>query len=149
MRWWWRECFRFRPSDFARPTRALSQAPSYLAEATGTTGTLARRAGAVFGFALLFHEPRARPSRRTSRRVRRLRRLRARIRGSATRLLRPIRAPAPWPGVRGDRHRRGRAQQDRARPRPGFARVRRGEAARPAGRDRGGPRALLDHWIVC
>src|SRR5665809_79067 len=148
MRWWWRECFRFRPSDFARPTRALSQAPSYLAEATGTTGTLARRAGAVFGFALLFHEPRARPSRRTSRRVRRLRRLRARIRGSATRLLRPIRAPAPWPGVRGVRHQRGRARDDSARSGPVFAGVQRGDAARRAVGDGRGQRELLDHWIV-
>ncbi len=51
--------------------------------------------------------------RRSSRRVRGLRRLRAGVRRRAPRLLRPVRAAAPRPGVRGHRHLRRRPHHGR------------------------------------
>ena len=87
---------------------------------------------------------RCRP-RRTARRVRRLRHVRARPRGRPARLLRPLRASAPRPGVGGDRHLRGRPHHHPARHRARLPGLRRAEAAGARRRHGDRPRPLLDH----
>ena len=80
-----------------------------------------------------------------ARRMRRLRHIRARPRRRPPLLLRPLRAPAPRPGVGRDRHLRGRPHHHDAGLRPRLPGLRRGEAAGARGRHGDRPRALLDH----
>ena len=77
--------------------------------------------------------------------MRRLRRIRARPRRRPPRLLRPLRASAPRPGVGRDRDLRGRPHHDDARLRPRLPGLRRGEAEGARGRHGDRPRPLLDH----
>ncbi len=77
--------------------------------------------------------------------MRGVRRLRAYARGRPARLLRPLRPPAPRPGVGRNRHLRGRAHHRPARARTGLAGLRRGEAARARGRHGDRARPLLDY----
>ena len=81
----------------------------------------------------------------TARRVRGVRRIRARARRRPARLLQPLRAPAPRPGVGRDRHLRGRPHHDAARLGARLPGLRRGEAAGAGGRHGDRPRPLLDH----
>ena len=79
--------------------------------------------------------------------MRRLRHPCPRTRRRAHRLLRPVRASAPRAGVGGHRRLRPRPDDDAARHGPRDAGVQRGEAARPARRDRDRARALLDNGL--
>ena len=80
--------------------------------------------------------------------MRRVRRIRARGRGLAAGLLRPLRAPAPGPGVGRHRRLRGRPHHDRARRGPGLAGLRREQAPGPDRRHGARARALLHHRLV-